>query len=132
MLLDRYELGERLAESDRNTVRRARRLRDGARLIVKTSTREYPSVREVRRLEFEYRILRHVESPGVIGALDIERQGGRVALILEDFGGERLSALVSKGVSFEHFFPRATLIASGCGRASTQPGANRDDKPRSR
>src|SRR6187431_1102395 len=129
MLLDRYELGERLAESDRNTVRRARRLRDGARLIVKTSTRDYPSVREVRRLEFEYRILRHVESPGVIGALDIERQGGRVALILEDFGGERLSALVSKGVSFEHFFPLAISIARALGHVHARGVIHKDINP---
>jgi len=129
MLLDRYELGERLAESDRNTVRRARRLRDGARLIVKTSTREYPSVREVRRLEFEYRILRHVESPGVIAALDIERQGGRVALILEDFGGERLSALVSKGVSFEHFFPLAISVAHALGHVHARGVMHKDINP---
>src|SRR4051812_8019944 len=99
MLLERYEVGERLAESERNTVRRVRRLSDGARLIVKTSTRDYPSVREVQRLEFEYHILARVRSPGVIAAVDIERQSGRVALVLEDFGGERLSELVTKGIS---------------------------------
>ena len=53
MLLERYEVGELLAESERNTVRRVRRLSDGARLVIKTSTRDYPSVRDTRRLEFE-------------------------------------------------------------------------------
>lgn len=129
MLLERYELGERLAESERNSVRRARRVRDGASLIVKTSTRDYPSVREVRRLEFEYRILRHVESPGVIAALDIERQAGRVALILEDFGGERLSALVSKGISFEHFFPLALSVARSLGHVHARGVMHKDINP---
>ncbi len=110
MLLDGYEVGERLAESDRNTVRRVRRIRDGAQLVVKTSTRDFPSVRDVRRLEFEYRMLRKVQSRGVIAAVDIERSGGRVALLLEDFGGERVAMRGQPALGLDAFFPVAGNI----------------------
>jgi predicted ATPase/tRNA A-37 threonylcarbamoyl transferase component Bud32/HPt (histidine-containing phosphotransfer) domain-containing protein len=133
MLLERYELGERLAESDRNTVRRVRRVRDGAKLVIKTSTREHPSVREVRRLEFEYHILRRVQSAGVIAAVDIERDAGRVALVLEDFGGERLSAIASRGssrgVGLDVFFPVAAKIVSALGHIHACGVMHKDINP---
>ena len=118
MLLERYEIGELVAESERNTVRRVKRLRDGARLVIKTSTREYPSVRELRRLEFEHQLLCKVRSPGVIAAVDLERQSGRVALVLEDFGGERLSARTGKALGLAEFFPIARGIAAALDEAN--------------
>ena len=56
MFLENYELGELIAESERNTVRRARRLSDGRRVIIKTSARPYPSVRDLRKLAFEHHL----------------------------------------------------------------------------
>ncbi|MEY2934050.1 MAG: hypothetical protein RL033_4799 [Pseudomonadota bacterium] len=129
MLLDGYEVGERLAESDRNTVRRVRRIRDGARFVIKTSTREYPSVRDVRRLEFEFRILRRVQSRGVIAAVDIERSGGRVALVLEDFGGERLTARAQPPLELEAFFPIASSIVQALAHVHACGVMHRDINP---
>jgi predicted ATPase/HPt (histidine-containing phosphotransfer) domain-containing protein len=129
MLLERYEVGERLAESERNTVRRVRRSSDGARLVIKTSTRDYPGVREVRRLEFEYHLLRKVQSPGVIAAIGIEREAGRVALVLEDFGGERLSSWAARGVELEEFFPVACSLVDALGQVHARGVMHKDINP---
>ncbi len=130
MLLERYEVGELLAESERNTVRRVRRRRDGARFVIKTSTREYPSVRDTRRLEFEYHLLRKVQGPHVIGAVELERQAGRVAIVLEDFGGERVSPQPSHGMGLEAFFPLAFAVARALGDVHARDVIHKDINPR--
>src|SRR5690349_16354862 len=130
MLLERYEVGELLAESERNTVRRVRRLSDGARLVIKTSTREYPSVRDTRRLEFEYHLLCKVRSAGVIAPVALEREGGRVAVVLEDFGGERLSPRESHGMALGDFFPLALASVQALGDVHARGVIHKDINPR--
>jgi predicted ATPase/HPt (histidine-containing phosphotransfer) domain-containing protein len=130
MLLERYELGELLAESERNTVRRVRRTSDGAALVVKTSTREYPTVRECRRLEFEYHLLCKVRSPGVITPVELEREGGRVAIVLEDFGGERVSPSAGVGLPLGEFFPLAIAVARALGEVHARGVIHKDINPR--
>jgi predicted ATPase/GAF domain-containing protein/HPt (histidine-containing phosphotransfer) domain-containing protein len=130
MFLERYEIGELLADSGRNTVRRVRRVSDGARLVLKLPTREYPSVRELRRLEFEYDLLCKLRSPGVIAAVDIERESGRIALVLEDFGGERLPARPGQGMDLDVFFPLAAAIAGSLGQVHARNVIHKDLNPR--
>ena len=71
-----YDIKEMVAQSLRTTVRRAVRRRDQAPVILKTLLREPPNRRESGQLEFEYRILRKLESPGVIRALGVREGGG--------------------------------------------------------
>src|SRR5688572_30772570 len=130
MLLERYDLGELLAESERNTVRRVRRKCDGVRLVIKTSTREYPSVRDSRRLEFEYHLLRKLQGPRVIAALELERHGGRVAIVLEDFGGERVSPKDAQGLPLEQFFPLALAVVRAIGEVHARGVIHKDINPR--
>jgi len=70
-------------------VRRATRS-DGLSVVIKTPAAAYRRFRELRQLEFEYHILNKLRSKGVISTLALERESGRLALVLEDFGGERL------------------------------------------
>jgi predicted ATPase/GAF domain-containing protein/HPt (histidine-containing phosphotransfer) domain-containing protein len=130
MLLERYEVGELLAESERNTVRRVRRKRDGARLVIKTSTREFPSVRDSRRLEFEYQLLCKLRGPRVISAVELERQGGRVAIVLEDFGGERVSPKGGAGLPIAEFFPLALRVVRAIGEVHAFGVIHKDINPR--
>lgn len=90
MLSDDYELEETIAKSVRTVVQRARRKADGLRVVIKSLAQAYPSASAVGQMEFEYRILRRLSSPGVIGAVDLARDEHRVAIVLEDFGGQRL------------------------------------------
>jgi predicted ATPase/GAF domain-containing protein/tRNA A-37 threonylcarbamoyl transferase component Bud32 len=130
MLLERYEVGELLAESERNTVRRVRRKRDGAELVIKTSTREYPTVRDARRLEFEYHLLCKVKGPRVISAVELERQDGRVAIVLEDFGGERVSPRGGQGTALAQFFPLALAVVRAIGEVHARGVIHKDINPR--
>ena len=125
-----YDIKEMVAQSLRTTVRRAVRRRDQAPVILKTLLREPPNRRESGQLEFEYRILRKLESPGVIRALAFEKEAGRVAMVLEDFGGENLPAPGAGGIPLEVFFEIALSVARALGEIHSQNVIHKDIKPR--
>src|SRR4051812_15989904 len=130
MFLEGYSIDELIARSERNSVRRARRLRDGARVIIKTSTTEYPTARDVRRLELEHHLLTKLSCPGVIEVLGLERRAGRLALVLEDFGGERLPITPGRGLPLERFFPLARGIVRALGEVHARGVIHKDVNPR--
>ena len=74
MRLERYAVGETIARSGRTIVRRARRVADGLAVVIKTPAREYPTVRDLSQLEFEHRILGKLAMPGVVTAIELERE----------------------------------------------------------
>jgi predicted ATPase/GAF domain-containing protein/tRNA A-37 threonylcarbamoyl transferase component Bud32/HPt (histidine-containing phosphotransfer) domain-containing protein len=129
MFLDGYAIHELIAQSERNSVRRARRLRDGARVIIKTPTTEYPTARDVRRLEFEHHVLTKLRSPGVIEVVALERRAGRLALVLEDFGGERLPIAPGHGLPLEHFYQLARGIVRALGEVHANGVIHKDVNP---
>ncbi len=130
MFLDGYAVLESIARTEHNSVFRARRTRDGARVIIKTSTAAYPTARELRRLELEHHLLEKLRTPGVIEVLDVERRGGRIALILEDFGGERLPITRERGLALERFFPLALGIVRALGEVHAKGVIHKDINPR--
>jgi histidine kinase len=91
MRLPGYRLGTQLSRSEHAAVYRAVREQDGRPVIIKILSREYPLPSEVRRLEFEYRMLDKLRGPHVIEVLGLARTGGQLALILEDFGARSLA-----------------------------------------
>jgi histidine kinase len=130
MFLEGYAVLESIAQTEHNSVFRARRARDGARVIIKTSTAAYPTPRELRRLELELHLLKKLRSPSVIEVLDVERRNGRVALILEDFGGERLPITRERGLALERFFPLAAGIVRALGGVHAKGVIHKDINPR--
>jgi predicted ATPase/HPt (histidine-containing phosphotransfer) domain-containing protein len=124
-VVERYEVGETVARSPRTTVRRARRKSDGCRVVLKSLTREYPSRREIGQLEFEYRILRKLALPGTVRAWDLERDGDRRVMVLEDFGGEALRP----GGNLDRFFAVALPLARTVGQVHERGVIHKDIKP---
>jgi predicted ATPase/GAF domain-containing protein/HPt (histidine-containing phosphotransfer) domain-containing protein len=124
-----YELREIIATSERSVVRRAVRVRDGTPVVIKTIAHEYPTPRELRQLEFEYRILRKLEVAGVIRALAFERNGNQAALVLEDFGGKNLAS-GPDGLELYGFFSIAIQAAQALGRIHERNVVHKDIKPR--
>jgi predicted ATPase/HPt (histidine-containing phosphotransfer) domain-containing protein len=110
MGLEGYEVGEVIAQSPHSVVRRALRRRDGARVVVKLHAKELPTARESGQLEFEYRMLRKLHTPGVVRALDLSSDGDRLALVLEDFGGVDLS-IHGAPLALDLFFTVAIGVA---------------------
>ncbi|HEY4016425.1 MAG TPA: AAA family ATPase [Polyangiaceae bacterium] len=127
MRLERYAVGETIARSTRTIVRRARRVADGASVVIKTPSREYPTVRELSQLEFEHRILNKVAMPGVVRAIELERESGRLALVLEDFGGEPLP---SGPMTLGHFFTTACEVARLLGEVHAKNVIHKDVNPK--
>src|SRR5688572_859898 len=123
--LESYEIGEPVARSPRTTVRRARRKSDGCRVVLKTLTRDFPSRHEIGQLEFEYRILRKLALPGTVRAWDLERDGDRRVMVLEDFGGETLRP----GGDLHRFFAVALPLARTVGQVHERGVIHKDIKP---
>jgi len=128
MLLAGYRVGAEIAHSEHTTVRRAVRERDGKAVVIKTLSREYPSPAELRRVEFEYRVLNKVQGPGVIEALELLKAGNSLALVLEDFGGESLAA-ERVPLPLPRFFALAAQVVSALGRVHGLQVIHKDLKP---
>ncbi|HXX67479.1 MAG TPA: AAA family ATPase [Polyangiaceae bacterium] len=130
MPIEDYEIKDVLAQSERTLVRRARRRSDGADVVLKSLTREYPSARDVGQFEFEYRILRKLQMPGVIRGLALEREGDRLSIVLEDFGGERLPSCASGKQDIDLFFAIAVSSVRALKCVHEQNVIHRDIHPR--
>jgi histidine kinase len=129
MLLEGYEIRETLAQSPSSLVCRALRQRDGRAVVIKSLAREYPSPREVGRLELEHRVLQQLDHPSVIRALALERDQDRSALVLEDFGGLDLPSQLSGEMPLDLFFTIALPLARALGHIHAQNIIHKDVKP---
>lgn len=92
-LIPGYQITERLYESRRSLIYRARREEDGRPVVMKVINAEYPSAEQIARLRREYRVTRGMRASGVIEVLALERYRNSFALIMEDIGGESLLRL---------------------------------------
>jgi predicted ATPase/signal transduction histidine kinase len=83
-----YDFGERLHCSPLISVFRARRLSDGAEVVIKTLTPEYPARQDTAELRHEYAIIEKLRgAPGVLHVFDLLGYGyGNLAIVMEPFG----------------------------------------------
>jgi tRNA A-37 threonylcarbamoyl transferase component Bud32 len=109
-----YEIVETLIAYDRFLIQRAVRRADGQRVLLKLIADECPSPRDRRRLEFEYRIIRKVDGPGVVRALALEVSEAEAFIVFEDTGCSVVSA-GPKGVGLDLLFDMARQLAVGIG-----------------
>ena len=111
-------------------MRRATRRRDGRPVVLKSPPGEHPSAREVAELEFEHRILRRLQLPDVVQALDLEKAGMSVVLVLEDFGGREVP--VGPGaLGLESFFDVAIRAAATLGQIHERGIVHKNITPKS-
>jgi predicted ATPase/signal transduction histidine kinase/tRNA A-37 threonylcarbamoyl transferase component Bud32 len=85
-----YERGETVHDSAASIVHRARRVADGARVVIKRSRGPSVSVRQLTRYRNELELLTSLDCAGVVKALDLVRHDGRIALVLEEVPGTSL------------------------------------------
>ncbi|MGH9001932.1 MAG: serine/threonine protein kinase, partial [Acidimicrobiia bacterium] len=128
--LDGYEVVETLGESTRAVLVRARRASDGTSVVVKLLAGEHPTPEDVGRLRQEHDIAGQLGLPGVVRPLGVERFGHRVGLVLEDFGGVPLSAVIgAEGMEVEPFLRTAVSLADILGQVHTAEVIHKDVKP---
>jgi predicted ATPase/HPt (histidine-containing phosphotransfer) domain-containing protein len=128
MKLPGYRLGAELLHTEHTAVYRGVRESDGLHLVIKTLSREYPLPSEVRRLEFEYRMLEKLRGPGVIATLGMTRTGGQLALLLEDFGGITLGERPLP-LPLAAFFRVAKQAVAALGHVHGHDVVHKDIKP---
>ncbi|MBW4510071.1 MAG: AAA family ATPase [Scytonematopsis contorta HA4267-MV1] len=108
-----YRLGKILYSGEKTIVYRCLRESDHQSLIIKTLKADFPRVEETARLRQEYQILTDLPLPGVVKTYGLEQYQQRLALVLEDFGGESLQAFVAeKTLLLEDFLNFAIKISS--------------------
>ncbi len=85
-----YQRGEPIQDSSASSVYRARRLSDGACVVVKRSRGKEVSAGQLTRYRNEFELLRAMASDGVVKAYELVRHDGQIALVLEDLPGVSL------------------------------------------
>ncbi len=90
-----YQAIEKLYESSRSLIYRARRSVDLTPVILKMLRQEYPSPQAIARFEMEYDILRSLNLAGVVTAYGLETFQQSYFIVLEDFGGKSLRSWLS-------------------------------------
>jgi len=88
-----YEVGGQVYRSTASVVYRARRRSDGKPVVLKVLGEDYPSPERIAHFKREYEMARQLKHDTTVEALDLQREGRRWIMVLEDFGGESLRDL---------------------------------------
>ncbi len=73
--------------SERVNVYRAIREIDGKSVILKTQTSEYPSIRDLTRIKYEFDLSQKFPISGMVPILALEKNGNGYTLVMEDVDG---------------------------------------------
>ena len=85
-----YHTLELIYKSERVTVSRALRESDGKTVILKSQTPEYPSLRDITRIKYEFELSQKFSPKGMVPILGMEKRGNGYTLIEEDVDGVSL------------------------------------------
>lgn len=125
-----YQDQETIYEGRATRVLRARRLQDGQPVILKTLKSDYPAAEDRARLRLEHDILRGLDDPGVVRALDLLSVGHNLVLVLEDIGASSLEARADYGhLDPSAFLDLAIQMAGILGRIHRQGLIHKDVNP---
>jgi PAS domain S-box-containing protein len=125
-----YQVFEKLCESSRSVVFRARRDSDQEFVMLKRLRQEYPSPAAIARFQMEYDILRTLDLAGVIQVYGLEFDRQSPVLVLEDFGGISLQTwLHEHRFNLEEFLTLAIQLTSILGRIHQHNLIHKDINP---
>jgi predicted ATPase/signal transduction histidine kinase len=129
-IINGYSIGEKLYESPRSIIYRARRNLDGARVIVKTMNKEHPTPGEIANFMREYEITKSLALDGVITIHGLERYRSRLCLLLEDFGARSLrETMASIQLTLESSLQIALEVAEVLGAIHARNVIHKDINP---
>jgi PAS domain S-box-containing protein len=118
-------------DSERALCRGRRRDPGGglASVLIELPVAERPSPLALDRLAHEYGLKDELDAAWAARPLDLVREGGRTALLLEDCGGEPLERLLGEPMETGRFLRLAIDIAAALGRAHQRGLVHKDVKP---
>lgn len=94
--LEGYTVSEHLSQSSSTGIYRGVRLSDQVPVILKVRDVEFPSPIELARIRHEYALAKSISHPGVIKVHALEKHHHSLAIVMEDFGGIPLRALIAQ------------------------------------
>lgn len=94
--LEGYAISEHLSQSSPTGIYRGVRLSDSAPVILKILDVEFPSPVQLARIRHEYELVKSITHPGVISVYSLEKIRNSLAIVMEDFGGIPLRALIAE------------------------------------
>ena len=120
-----------MGDSERALCRGRRRDAGGglASVLIELPVAERPSPVALDRLAHEYGLKDELDAAWAARPLDLVREGGRTALLLEDCGGEPLERLLGEPMETGRFLRLAIDIAAALGRAHQRGLVHKDVKP---
>jgi histidine kinase len=124
-----YRTVERLHAGDRSIVDRAYRVADARTVIVKQPTGKLVSAEAHARLAHELEMLRAARGPGVVEALEVIRDGGHAALVVEDVGAALASSLGHRRFGVAEALDVAAAIARSLAHIHAAGVVHKDINP---
>ncbi len=94
LILPNYQIGTKIYESANSLVYRGVRKKDHQPVILKVLKEDYPTPAELTGYRQEYEITHDLDLAWVIKVYGIEKYQNTLVIILEDFGGESLKAIL--------------------------------------
>ena len=92
LILPEYELIRQIYQGDRTVLFRAIHKPTMEKVIIKTLRSDFPVSADVARLKREYEIGKMLDISGIVKPLGLPKYQNSIALVLEDFDGDTLSA----------------------------------------
>ena len=96
--LEGYNISEHLSQSPPTGIYRGVRLSDRMPVILKVLDVEFPSPIQLARIRHEYGLVKNIVNPGVIKVHALEKFHHSLAIVMDDFGGVPLQALIAEQV----------------------------------
>jgi serine/threonine protein kinase len=108
----------------------SRGLADGLKpILLVAAVAEQPSLESVRRLEHEYALRGELDDRWAARPLALTERHNRMALVLEDPGGQPLDQLIGEALEIPRFLRLALAIAAAVGGVHQQGLIHKDIKP---
>ncbi|MBF0395418.1 MAG: AAA family ATPase [Desulfobacterales bacterium] len=96
IILQGYEISEKLYESNKSIVCKAVRTSDHEPVILKIINQKLPTNEIIEKFKHEYNIVSKLNFDGIIKVYGIEKHNDTFAIVMEDFYGESLKKIISK------------------------------------
>jgi predicted ATPase/signal transduction histidine kinase/tRNA A-37 threonylcarbamoyl transferase component Bud32 len=125
-----YTFTNKIYESTNSLVYRGWRKTDSQPVILKILKIDYPSLTSLIRYKQEYEITHNLNLKGVIKVYSLEKYQNSLVMVLEDFGGESLKALLKEEkFELEFFLKMAIQITSILGEIHAANVIHKDLNP---
>jgi predicted ATPase/signal transduction histidine kinase len=125
-----YERLENIYSSTRSVIDRARREVDGRRVVIKQAAPSVVAAEASRRVRHEVELLRALRGKGVVEVFDVMKDGGRAAIVLEEFGEALAAPIAARRFPLDEALAVAHQLALVLSRVHAAGIVHRDVNPK--